>query len=75
MQPSEALRARDFSTAANLMHNDLEPAVLRKFPLLEKIRNDLLNTGACRVMMTGSGPTLFAMFPTFELRDQYNNKA
>ena len=71
----EALRARDFSTAAKLMHNDLEPAVLRKFPLLEKIRNDLLNAGACRVMMTGSGPTLFAMFPTFKLRDQYNNKA
>ena len=69
------LRARDFSAAADLMHNDLEEAVFQKFPILAKRKADLLSAGACRVMMTGSGPTLFAMFPSFELRNQYNSKA
>lgn len=66
----EALRACDFATAAGLLHNDLEPAVLNKFPILEKKKADLLSAGACRVLMTGSGPTLFAMFESFAARDR-----
>lgn len=64
------LRVRDFAAAADLLHNDLEEAVFRKFPILEKRKADLLSAGACRVMMTGSGPTLFAMFESFSARDR-----
>lgn len=64
------LRTRDFSAAADLMHNDLEEAVFQKFPILAKRKADLLSAGACRVMMTGSGPTLFAMFESFVARDK-----
>lgn len=64
------LRDRDFAAAADLMHNDLEDAVFEKFPILEKRKADLLSAGACRVMMTGSGPTLFAMFDSFAARDR-----
>lgn len=52
------------------MHNDLESAVLQKFPILKKIKADLMSAGACRVMMTGSGPTLFAMFDSFAARNR-----
>lgn len=66
----EKLRARDFAAAADLLHNDLEDAVFQKFPILEKRKADLLSAGACRVLMTGSGPTLFAMFESFPARDR-----
>ena len=57
-----------------LLHNDLEEAVFRKFPVLEKRKADLLSAGACRVMMTGSGPTLFALFESFAARDRAAGK-
>ena len=66
----EKLRVRDFAAAAGLLHNDLEEAVFRKFPVLEKRKADLLSAGAFRVMMTGSGPTLFALFESFAARDR-----
>lgn len=64
------LRVRDFAAAADLLHNDLEAAVIQKFPILEIMKQKLLSAGACRVMMTGSGPTLFAMFESFAARDK-----
>ena len=64
-----ALRVRDFAAAAAFLRNDLEAAVLRKFPYLNMIHDEFLKLGACRVLMTGSGPTLFAMFRDFESRD------
>ena len=41
--------------------NDLQPAVFKKFPILQIIKDDLLKHGACFAGMTGSGPTLFAL--------------
>ncbi len=70
----EKLRARDYAAAAELMHNDLEGAAFQKFPLLKKRKADLLSAGACRVMMTGSGPTLFAVFESFSARDEAAEK-
>ena len=70
----EKLRVRDFAAAAGLLHNDLEEAVFRKFPVLDKRKADLLSAGACRVMMTGSGPTLFALFESFAARDRAAGK-
>ena len=42
--------------------NDLAPAVFRKFPLLEMLRDELYSCGAEFVQMSGSGPSLFALF-------------
>ena len=42
--------------------NDLAPAVFRKFPLLEMLRDELYCNGAQLVQMSGSGPSLFALF-------------
>lgn len=42
--------------------NDLAPAAFRKFPLLEILAENLYASGALAVQMSGSGPSLFALF-------------
>ena len=58
----DALRRRDYESAARFMRNDLEHALFVKFPLLVLIRTFLLKNGALRAMVSGSGPTLLALF-------------
>ena len=58
----DALRRRDCEAAARFMRNDLEHALFVKFPLLVILRDFLLAQGALRVMVSGSGPTLLALF-------------
>ena len=63
MELAEALRRRDYPAAAGLMRNDLEHALFAKFPLLGLLRAFLLENGALRAMISGSGPTLLSLFP------------
>ena len=58
----DALRHGDFESAARFMRNDLEHALFDKFPLLVILRDFLLAQDAIRVMVSGSGPTLLALF-------------
>ena len=58
----DALRRRDYESAARFMRNDLEHALFGKFPLLGLLREFFLKNGALRVMVSGSGPTLLAFF-------------
>lgn len=44
------------------LHNDLEPPVLLRHPLLGEIKERLKQTGASGVLMSGSGSTVFAIF-------------
>ena len=57
-----SLRQKDFRRAASLCANDLEDALFEKFPLLVQLRKTLLEQGALCVHVSGSGPTLFALF-------------
>ena len=63
-QLTGALRSGDFEQAAQLCANDFEEALFDKFPLLEILRRELLSAGALSVHVSGSGPVLFALFPT-----------
>ena len=45
------------------MDNDLEPVTSGKFPEIGLMRKVLLDAGAEAVMMSGSGPTVFGLFP------------
>jgi 4-diphosphocytidyl-2-C-methyl-D-erythritol kinase len=65
---TEALRSQDFSKAAKLCANDLEHALFAKFPLLNHLRRHLEEEGALCVHVSGSGPTLFALFENENLR-------
>ena len=48
---------------ARLLENDLEPAALRLCPPLLRLRKQIAGAGAVAVGMSGSGPTLFGVFP------------
>jgi 4-diphosphocytidyl-2-C-methyl-D-erythritol kinase len=45
------------------MHNDLEQVTCVKHPEIEIMKKTLLTSGASHVLMSGSGPTVFGVFP------------
>lgn len=51
-------------------HNDLEAVTLEAFPQLTQIKKELLGLGGKGVMMSGSGPTLFACFSDYSSAKQ-----
>ncbi|MCG3115238.1 MAG: 4-(cytidine 5'-diphospho)-2-C-methyl-D-erythritol kinase [Candidatus Manganitrophus sp. SA1] len=51
-------------------HNDLEEVTLEAFPQLTQIKKELLGLGGKGVMMSGSGPTLFACFSDYSSAKQ-----
>jgi 4-diphosphocytidyl-2-C-methyl-D-erythritol kinase len=48
------------------LQNDLEAAARRLCPALDPLRDRLREAGAETMAMSGSGPTLYALFPAFE---------
>ena len=46
----------------SIMENDLETVTVAKFPELGSIKDILLQNGAARALMSGSGPTVFGLF-------------
>jgi 4-diphosphocytidyl-2-C-methyl-D-erythritol kinase len=69
------------------MVNDLEQATIGRFPEIAEIKKKLLAAGAAGALMSGSGPTVFGLFPdgagpclvdTYgvaqQLRREYGNK-
>ena len=58
-----ALREGDRDGIGRNIRNDLGWALMRKFPLLTVLRESLTGCGAFAVEVSGSGPTLFALFP------------
>lgn len=47
-----------------LLGNVLEEVTIKKYTIIEEIKNMLLENGAIFSMMTGSGPTVFGIFET-----------
>ncbi|MFZ0455894.1 MAG: 4-(cytidine 5'-diphospho)-2-C-methyl-D-erythritol kinase [Ignavibacteriaceae bacterium] len=52
-----------FSQLKGIVTNDFEKSVFEKFPEIKKIKNILYRLGAEFALMTGSGSTLFGIFP------------
>ena len=55
---------------SSLVYNDLSFALRGKFPILQQAKDDLLSCGALGAEVSGSGPTVFAIFETEEKRDR-----
>lgn len=49
------------------LNNDLEKVTLEKYPALNDIKAALKKLGALASQMTGSGPTVFGIFPNHEV--------
>jgi 4-diphosphocytidyl-2-C-methyl-D-erythritol kinase len=58
----QAINKGDFVSLSNMLKNDLEKAVVKKYPMVGKIKESLLEHGAFITAMSGSGPTVFGIF-------------
>lgn len=62
----EAIGRGDLDEICSLMVNQLEPAAVAEYPIIDQIKKDLVEVGATGAMMTGSGPTVFGLFKKYE---------
>ena len=47
------------------LHNDLEQVTIPRYPVIGRIKKQLLDVGASGALMSGSGPTVFGLFDDF----------
>lgn len=56
-----AIAQKDGAKIGSLLHNDLEKVVLPAYPQVSQLREAFQSTGPLGTMMSGSGPTVFAI--------------
>lgn len=61
--PSRKSKAFPLTKRSFSLHNDLEVITIRRYPVIETIKERLLALGSKGVLMSGSGPTVFGLFP------------
>jgi len=61
-----AIAQRNQAAIAQHLHNDLEKVVLPKYPQVERLRQTFQQLSVLGTMMSGSGPTVFALVKTAE---------
>ena len=57
-----AIEARDFYKMAGHMGNILETVTVPAYPVIQTIKDRMMELGAVNSMMSGSGPTVFGLF-------------
>ena len=60
-----SIEQQDFAAVADTLFNDLETVTVPAYPQVAEIKEQLLQAGAAGVLMSGSGPTVFALTPDF----------
>ena len=58
----EAYQKRDLGSLKKLVFNDLESVTLHRYPIVQKIKEQLSSSGEGVVLMSGSGPSVFGLF-------------
>ena len=56
-----AIKQQDERKVGKLMHNDLEEVVFFEYPQVERLKSAFLERDVLGTMMSGSGPTVFAL--------------
>lgn len=59
----DAIRRKDINGVCGCMGNVLENVTVPLYPVIDSIKKDMLEHGAINAMMSGSGPTVFGIFP------------
>ncbi len=59
-----AIEAADYNGILAEMGNSLEDISIAKHPFIQKIKDKMIQSGADIALMTGSGPTVFALCQT-----------
>lgn len=62
----KAIEEQDIPGVAAKMGNVLEQVTVPLYPVIDTIKKDMLEHGALNSMMSGSGPTVFGIFPDEE---------
>lgn len=57
----ECINDKDYQGICNRLGNSLESVTLERYPVVAEIKNKLIQFGADAVLMSGSGPTVFAL--------------
>ena len=60
---SRASKAFPLTKRSFPLHNDLEVITIRRYPVIETMKERLCSLGAKGALMSGSGPTVFGLFP------------
>ena len=66
----QALREGNLKLLAEKMGNVLETVTIPACPLIEQIKTDMRHAGALGSMMSGSGPTVFGLFETYDMAQE-----
>ncbi len=62
----QAIKKKDYSFLSSVLKNDLERVVVKRYPMVGKIKERLLEKGAFISAMSGSGPSVFGVFNSKE---------
>ena len=62
-----AIQPNKFKALKELVTNDFEEVVFKKYPRIQNIKESLYNSGAIFVLMTGSGSTVYGIFKNIKL--------
>jgi len=66
----EAVNKGDKQTIALGLCNVLESVTTVHYPIINEIKNEMIKNGAVNALMSGSGPTVFAVFENKETADK-----
>lgn len=58
----ECLKEKDLDGICDRLENVLETVTVKEYPIIEKVKKHLMKQGAMGALMSGSGPTIFAIF-------------
>lgn len=58
----DAIQAQDLREMTGLMENVFEPGIIREYPVVQELKDLMMEGGALNAMMSGSGPTVFGIF-------------
>ena len=70
-----SIEQQDFLAVADTLFNDLETVTVPAYPQVADIKAQLLQAGATGVLMSGSGPTVFALTPDSGLAAELAGRA
>ena len=69
----ESIQQKDLKGVASHMGNILETVTIPMYPVIKDIKKLMMDNGALNAMMSGSGPTVFGLFPNEkEIRRAYD---
>ncbi|KIR01972.1 4-diphosphocytidyl-2-C-methyl-D-erythritol kinase [Lachnospiraceae bacterium TWA4] len=62
----QAIKNQDATSMIESMGNVLESVTIPAYPIIDTIKQCMMEHGALNAMMSGSGPTVFGIFPTHD---------